>query len=298
MAKYRRTARLTAYVVGLAMLTSCAAAPLKKPSEAAKVALVLGGGGARGFAHVGVIRELEKERIPIDLIVGVSVGSLVGSLYADSGSSFDLEWKAFKIEKNDIFDLGIFNLRSGLAKGQRIRSYIDKNISAKRIEELKISVAIVAVDLKTGKRVVFTSGPIREAICASAAIPGVFEPVPYNGMFLVDGAVLGNLAPEVARDLGADVIIGVNIAKQRTRFDQEPPGVLTTILESIGIMGDELVRLNRDRFDVLIEPDVGSIGVMDFEHKRELMEAGMAGARQAMPKIQELIAHRQAGGTQ
>lgn len=221
-----------ASIIALILLASCSSVPLKKQAEEHRLALVLGGGGARGFAHVGVIRELEKEKIPIHLIVGVSVGSLVGALYAET---------------------------------------------------------IVAVDLRTGSRFVFTRGPVREAICASSALPGVFEPVVYGEKLLVDGGVLGNLPPEVAEELGADVVVGVNIAKQRSDFSQEPPGLLTVILESIGIMGDELVRMNRDRFDVLIQPEVGNVGIMDFDRKRELMESGRQAAQKEIPRIKEIM---------
>jgi NTE family protein len=298
---YAKACRLSVCAVGLAFLASCASLPPGSSGGSRtgprKVALVLGGGGARGFAHVGVLRELEKEKVPIDLIVGVSVGSLVGALYADNANTFDLEWKAFQMEKKHIFDLGILNLRGGsLAKGEAIREYIDKNITAKNIEDLKVPMAIVAVDLRTGKRQVFTRGPLREAICASAAIPGVFEPVAYQGMLLVDGGVLGNLAPEVARQLGATIVIGANIAKQRSPFGDVEPGALATILESIGIMGDELVRLNRAQFDVLIEPEVGTVGTMDFDHKKQLLEAGIAAAQKEMPKIKALLQGREASG--
>lgn len=278
-----------ASIIALILLASCSSVPLKKQAEEHRLALVLGGGGARGFAHVGVIRELEKEKIPIHLIVGVSVGSLVGALYAETADSFDLEWKAFQLEKKDIFDLSIFNIKNSLAKGQAIREYVDRHIRTRNIEDLKIPLAIVAVDLSTGSRFVFTRGPIREAICASSALPGVFEPVVYGEKLLVDGGVLGNLPPEVAEELGADVVVGVNIAKQRSDFSQEPPGLLTVILESIGIMGDELVRMNRDRFDVLIQPEVGNVGIMDFDRKRELMESGRQAAQKEIPRIKEIM---------
>ncbi len=260
-----------------------------QPPERHRLALVLGGGGARGFAHVGVIRELEAEKIPIDLIVGVSVGSLVGALYADSADSFDLEWKAFQIEKKDIFDLSLFNIQKSLAKGDALREYLDRHLRSRNIEDLKIPLAVVAVDLKTGARVVFTRGPLKEAVRASTALPGVFEPIPWGDKLLVDGGVLGNLPPEVAEDLGADVIVGVNIARGRSEFKAEPPGPLAVILESIGIMGDELIRLNRSRFDVLIEPEVGTVGLMDFDRKKELMEAGRQAARKEIPNIRALM---------
>ena len=263
--------------------------PVKNTPHAKKVALVLGGGGARGFAHVGVIRELESAQIPIDMIVGVSVGSLIGALYADCKDSFKLEWKAFKIEKNEIFDFKVINIVDSLAKGEAIQNYIDKNIESKYLQDMKIPLAVVAADLKTGLPVVFLKGPVKEAVRASTSVPGVFAPLPYGDKLLVDGGVLGNLAPQVAKDMGADIIIGVNIAKARESFTDGAPNALVVILESIEIMGSEIVRLNRSQFNVMIEPEVGKVGILDFSQKKELIEAGRQAAQKAIPEIKKLL---------
>jgi NTE family protein len=263
---------LTILCLLFAMLfAGCAGTP--KKLEPKKVALVLGGGGARGFAHVGVIRELEAAGIPIDMIVGVSVGSLIGALYADTKDSFKLEWKSFKIQKKEIFDFKVFNISDGLAKGDAIKKYIDENIETRFLEDLKVPLAIVAVDINTGERVVFQTGRIRDAVRASISVPGVFTPVIHEDKILVDGGVLGNLAPQVARDMGADIVIGVNIAKPRKSF-VGTPNALTVILESIDIMGGEIVRLKEKEFDFLIRPDVGDVGITDFTRKKELIESG------------------------
>jgi len=271
----------------ISWLNGCAGIP-KKPSPK-KVALVLGGGGARGFAHVGVIRELESAGIPIDMIVGVSVGSLIGALYADTADSFKLEWKAFKIKKNEIFDFKVFNISDGLAKGEAIKNYIDNNIEAQFIEDLKIPMAIVAVDINSGSRLVFRSGPIRDAVRASISVLGVFAPVRYQDKLLVDGGVMGNLAPQVAREMGADIVIGVNIAKPRRSFSNNTPNALTVILESIDIMGYEIVRLKAKDFDFLICPDVGTVGITDFSHKKELIEAGREAAQKVISQIKQAL---------
>jgi NTE family protein len=286
----RNCRRWLLLLVAAAVAAGCAQAPVvpgqvKRP----KVALVLGGGGARGFAHIGVLRELEAEKIPVDLIVGVSVGSLIGALYADNPDTFALEWKAFQIERKEIFDFRIVNFLDSLASGEALKTYIDKNIKSRVLEELKIPLYVVAVDVKTGRRFVFDRGPIRDALRASAAIPGVFPPVPFQDKLLVDGGVLGNLAPQVARDCGADIVIGVNLAKSGNYLTEPSPSALNVILESIEIMGEELVRLQRNNFDVLIEPQVGGVGITDFSAKRELIDAGRQAARQAMPRIKELV---------
>jgi len=284
--------RFCLLMIVLAGCTPTQKTPLPTPQPTPmtkKVALVLGGGGARGFAHVGVIRELENAKIPIDMIVGVSVGSLIGALYADNPDAFKLEWKSFKIEKNEIFDFKLLGITDGLARGDAIKEYLDRNIRAKNIENLKIPMAIVATDLRSGEPVIFRKGSIRDAVRASTSIPGVFVPVAFENKLLVDGGVLGNLAPQVARDMGADIVIGVNVGKSRKGCTDPCPNALTVILESIDLMQDEIVRLNKGKIDVMITPEVGSIGVMDFSQKRELIEAGRQAAIKAIPKIKQLL---------
>ncbi|MBW2364522.1 MAG: patatin-like phospholipase family protein [Deltaproteobacteria bacterium] len=284
-----RNCKIICMILSLSLLLFLSGCPkiITKPGKPKKVALVLGGGGARGFAHVGVIRELESAGIPIDMIVGVSVGSLIGAIYADVGDSFELEWKTFKIKKKEIFDFKVFNIKESIVKGEAIKDYIDKNIGTKRIENMKVQLAIVATDIKTGTPVIFRSGPVKVAVRASSSVPGVFPPVPYGNKLLVDGGVLGNLAPSVAKKMGAEIIIGVSIGKARKKFSNEIPSALTVILESIAIMGDELIRLNRE--DFLIEPEVGDIGIMDFSKKKELIEAGRKATRKHIGKIKKAV---------
>ena len=283
-----RTVRVLAILTLMGAVAGCAAVP-PKPAWPKKVALVLGGGGARGFAHVGVIRELESAGIPIDMIVGVSVGSLIGALYADTGDSFKLEWKSFKIEKNQIFDFKVLNVWDGLAKGDALMAYLDKNLENTFIEDLKIPLAIVAVDLYSGQPVVFRQGLIKTAVRASTSVPGIFAPVPFEDKLLVDGGVLGNLAPQVARAMGADIVVGVDIGKGRTRFAEGQPNALLVILESIDLMGGEIVRLRQGEMDFLIKPDVGQVGITDFTRKQELIEAGRAATRQIAEKIKQAL---------
>ena len=287
MLKISRFSILVFLLLG-AVAPGCGTAPVKTAAPR-KIALVLGGGGARGFAHVGVIRELENAGIPLDLIVGVSVGSLIGALYADSKSSLDLEWKAFKIDKEQIFDYNVFNWSSGLAKGEAIQTYLDQTLKTRYLEDLKIPLAVVAADLNTGRRVVFTRGLIRDAVRASTSLPGVFPPLALRGQLLVDGGLLGNLAPQVAHELGATFVIGVSLDKPRTHL-AETPNTLTTILESIDMMNEETTRLQAPQVDVLIQPDVAGIGITDFTHKKELMEAGKAAAEKALPQIRAWLA--------
>ena len=173
-------------------------------SQRPKIALVLGGGAARGFAHVGVIRALEQEQIPIDMIIGTSVGSLIGAVYASDANSFELEWTAFKLEQSDIFDYGIISAVTGmgLAKGDRLEKFVKSKVNHENIEQLKIPFAAVATDLNRGTRVVLRHGSIAKAVRASSAIPGVFQPVNHQGKLLVDGGVVDNIPISTAKGNG------------------------------------------------------------------------------------------------
>lgn len=285
----KRQQLITILLILMSLVSGCTHVPNKTPVKQ-KVALVLGGGGARGFAHVGVIRELEAADIPIDLIVGVSVGSLIGVMYADTKDAFQLEWHAFHIKKEEIFDFNLLAISSGLAKGDAIKAYINQTLSSTYLEELKLPVVIVAADLVSGQPVLFHHGPIADAVRASTSVPGVFAPVSYGDQLLVDGGVLGNLAPQVAKQLGATIIIGVNIGKEKSNFNDQQPNALNVILESINLMGSEIVNSRRDQFDVLIEPHVGSVGITDFTQKKKLIEAGRQATLAVIDQIKALLA--------
>jgi NTE family protein len=284
-------ALLAAVLVGCAKRPEPAALPPPQPPpepRPAKIALVLGGGGARGFAHVGVIRVLEQEKIPVDLIVGASAGSLIGALYADTRDSFELEALAWQVEKDDIFDWSILGSTRGPVTGKALEEFLAKHVKAPSIELLGIPFIAVATDLRTGEEVIFDRGPIGPAVHASSAIPGLFRPVVLDGRTLVDGGVVDPLPVPVARARGAEVIIAVNIGMELG--EEEPGNVASISLRSIVLLGRELARLKGRGADVLISPKVGDTSSLDFSRKKELMAAGVAAAREAMPAIREAIA--------
>lgn len=254
-----------------------------------KVALVLGGGAARGFAHVGVIRALEQEKIPIDLVVGTSVGSLIGALYANDANSFELEWTAFALEEDDLFDYGLLNAFTGMgaARGDKLEAFVKSKVSVATIEELKIPFAAVATDLNRGTKVVLNRGPVGRAVRASSAIPGIFQPVDHQGKLLVDGGVIDNIPVSVARALGADVVIAVDIGEQVSNFNIS--GIVDVMLQTITIMSAENARQGKLSADVLIVPQVGDVEMLDFSQKKRCMEAGSLAARTMLPKIRTTI---------
>jgi len=251
------------------------------------VALVLGGGAARGFAHIGVIRVLEQEKIPIDLIVGTSVGSLIGALYAYEANSFELEWTAFGLTREDLLDYALIGATMGPIKGERLEQFVAKRVPVATIEQLRIPFAAVATDLNRGKRVVLDRGPLPRAIRASCAIPGVFQPVELQGKILVDGGTVDNLPVSVAREKGADIVIAVDISQNVTNFNIT--NLVDVTLQAVHIMFSENVSRRRNEADVLIAPAVGEVAMMDFSQKKRLMQAGMEAARSALPAVHQAL---------
>lgn len=296
-----RRRQLAALLAAVALIAAgCATAPPSPPPAVAspalearppKVALALGGGGARGFAEIGVLRVLEQEKIPIHLVVGTSVGSLVGALYADSGRVLDAEFHALAVQEEDLFDvraLAIFS--GGFVKGERLRKFVNAHVKARNIEDMTVPYAAVATDLRTGAPVVFSRGPVAEAVHASCAIPGVFVPVQVGEVTLVDGGVVEPVPVAVARRLGADVVIAVAIpAAIPPTAPRSPLGIA---YHAVTIMAAEIGRLKARDAEVVIEPRVGDVAYNDFSQKKRLIEAGEDAARAALPAIRAALAQR------
>ncbi len=286
----RRSIRILILIVAVS-LSSCASTQplpggdLPRP----KVALVLGGGAARGFAHVGVIRVLEQEKIPLDMIVGTSVGSLIGAIYASDLNSFELEWTAFSLEKDNVFDFAMLSAFTamGPVKGDRLEEFVRTKVAVANIENLKLPFAAVATDLNRGTRVVLDKGSIARAVRASSAIPGVFNPVEHQGRLLVDGGVVDNIPISVARQRGADIVIAVDISENVTNFNVT--NMVDVVIQSVNIMFAENVGFRKKEADVLIAPAVGSVAMLDFTQKKRCMQAGIEAAQKAVPEIRKKI---------
>ena len=254
-----------------------------------RIALVLGGGAARGFAHIGVLRALEQEKVPVALVVGTSVGSLIGALYAAERDSFELEWSAFQLEKDDLFDFGIANavLGMGYAKGEKLEAFVRAKVKPANIEQLRLPFAAVATDLNWGTRVVLDHGPVARAVRASSAIPGVFEPVLHQGKLLVDGGVVDNIPVDVARAKGADLVIAVDISESVGNVKIK--NAIDVVLQATNIMFAENVARLRADADVLVSPAVGDVAMLDFGQKKRCVQAGIEAARAAMPRVRAAV---------
>ena len=286
-----KSIKLLLILCSMVLLTSCVSVqgPPLAGTPRPKIALVLGGGAARGFAHVGVIRALEQEKIPIDMVVGTSVGSLIGAIYAYDANSFELEWTAFTLEKDDLFDFGILTAITGMgaAKGEKLEAFVQSKVQVPNIENLKIPFAAVASDLNLGTRVVLDRGSVAKAVRASSAIPGVFNPVDYQGKLLVDGGLIDNIPISVARERGADLVIAVDISENVINYNIT--NLVDVILQAVTIMAFENVKRKRKEADVLISPAVGNVGMLDFTQKKRCMQAGIDAAQKAMPEIKKKI---------
>src|SRR3972149_8032793 len=179
--------------------------PAPPPPKPAQIALVLGAGSSKGFAHIGVLKILESNKIPIHMIVGTSVGSVVGSLYAYGYDAFQLQKVSFSIEKGDIVDLTIPD--NGFIKGEKLEEFINKTVNHTPMEKLKIPFYAVATDVQSGQEVVFGRGNTGQAVMASCSIPGVFRPVKIGHRMYLHGSVVSPVAVDAARRFGADVVI-------------------------------------------------------------------------------------------
>lgn len=259
-----------------------------EPSSTKRVGIALGGGGARGFAEIGVLRVLEQEKIPISYVAGTSVGSLIGALYCDEGRVIDLEYFAMTIENEDIFDYNYFQLFSGgIIKGEKLERFLTTNLKHKILENFKIPLIVVATNLRTGQRAGFESGNVAVAVHASCAIPGIFQPVKIGEDLYVDGGVSDQVPVDFLKEKGLDVIIAVAIPPE---IPSEPPQKTSDILRhSLSIMFSRISDCSLNDADVVIRPKCGDVRFNDFSKRKELILAGEEAAHEALPKIKELL---------
>ena len=257
--------------------------PLPKP---AKVAVVLGAGAAKGFAHIGVLKVLESQKIPIHMIVGTSVGSLVGSLYAYGYDAFKLQTIALALERDELIDLTLPD--NGFVKGDKLETFINKMVRSAPIEKFRMPFHAVATNIQTGEEASFGMGNAGMAVRASCSIPGIFKPARFSGKTYVDGGVISPVAVDVARRQGADLVIAVDISAGQDMT--VPQGTIDTILKSVDIMYAKISQLQLPRADIVIRPNVGHIGSSDFTKRHEAILEGEKAALAAMPAIQTMIA--------
>ncbi|MFH1238660.1 MAG: patatin-like phospholipase family protein [bacterium] len=253
-----------------------------------KVAVVLSGGGARGLAHAGVLKVLDEEKIPVDMVVGASVGALIGSLYASGIPSEKIEDMAANINWRNLFS---FHLSyQSIYSTKKLEDYIQKNIEDKRFDQLNIPFACVAVDVQTGEMIIFREGLVAPAVRASASIPGAFEPVAYRHRLLIDGGVIDNVPVDVAQIMGADIIIAVVTNADLTKV--KPNNIFKIMTQVISIQSNYISGTQMKNADIIITPKVTDVASTDLEKGKQCVQAGEIAARALIPDIKKVILRR------
>lgn len=250
-----------------------------------KIGLALGSGGARGFAHLGVLKALEDNDIPVHCISGSSMGALVGCFYAFGHDINQMIKLSAAFRRQYYLDFTVPKM--GFVAGRRVKNLIRLFTHGKSIEELAIPLAVVATDLQTGERVIFTKGPISDAVRASISIPGIFVPEKMNDRLLVDGGVSDRVPVSAAKEMGADIVIGVDVSGINQKA--EIMTIYDVIIQSIDILQMEIVAARENESDVMIRPPVELFNARAFTNIKEIIQIGEEAALRKMPDIIETI---------
>jgi NTE family protein len=286
------------------LLAACASAPTPQPEPTPvpatppvvvpkvlpRVGLALGGGAARGFAHVGVIQVLEEAGIKPDLVVGTSAGSLVAALYASGRTGTQLQAVAVAMDEAAFADwtLPIFN--RGLLRGEALARYVNAQVANKLIENMPLPLGIVATDLQSGQGVLFRRGDTGTAVRASSAVPAVFLPVRIGASEYVDGGLVSPVPVRYAREMGAEVIVAVDISSAPEGNPSGDP--LQILLQTFAIMGKSINGWELKEAEVVVRPGLRGVGSGDFTAKRRAIEAGRAAMLAALPRLRQVMEAR------
>ena len=290
-----------------ALITACSTAPgvpknsgsgalesvppmVATPKPPPKIGLALGGGAARGFAHVGVIQVLEENGIKPNLVTGTSAGSLVAAIYASGKNGAQLQRVAETMEEAAIADWTLPIFSRGILRGDALARYVNAQVSSKLIEDLPMPLGIVATDLNTGNDVLFQRGDTGTAVRASSAVPAVFQPVKIAGREYVDGGLVSPVPVGAARRMGADFVIAVDISS--------PPegsltgGTLDILMQTFSIMGKSINRYELRDAEVVVRPALQGIGSSDFSARKRSIEAGRQAMLKMIPELKAALAAR------
>ena len=250
-----------------------------------KVALVLGGGSARGVAHIGILKVLERERIPINMVVGTSMGALIGAAYSLGIPISKMEADSYAFSANKLLDPTIPTM--GLLAGEKLEASIKDLTRNKEFSDCRIPFAAVTTNIETAEEVVLQSGELSKAIRASCSWPGIFNPVKIDDKLLVDGGIKNSVPTKIARALGADYVLAVDVGF----CVKEGPikNIFQMILQSFQITGEELNKYQSIDADFLIKVDLGHIDQFAFDRSRETVQKGVEAAETAMPHLKKSL---------
>jgi len=249
------------------------------------IGLALGGGAARGFAHIGVIKVLEANGIKPNIIVGTSAGSVISAVYASGISAIELQQIAIDLDEATITDWTnpFSGKMGGMIKGDALQSKVNQLVKNRPIEQMKIPLGIVATDLKTGNPILFQRGDTGQAVRASSSVPGIFMPTVIQGKEYVDGGLTSPVPIKFTRNLGADIVIAVNISSDPS--DQQVSGILGTLLQTTTIMGRSITNWELPLADVLVVPQLPQMKSTDFKSRNAAILAGEIAMQQQMTQL-------------
>jgi len=259
--------------------------PPPPPPKPPRIGLALGGGAARGFAHIGVIQVLEESGIKVDLVAGTSAGSLVAALYAAGRNGSELAKLAETMDEGAITDW-TFPMR-GLIRGEALARYVREKTNGRLIEQMEIPLGIVATDLASGQPVCFRRGDTGTAVRASSSVPTIFEPVQIGGRQYVDGGLVAPVPVRFAREMGAEMLIAVDISSAPS--GQPETDALHMLLQTVAIMGRSISNYELRDADVVLRPKLTGVGSADFTARRRTIQAGREAAQTMLPQIRRAI---------
>jgi len=299
----KTTQRVVAWLL-LASLAACTSVPLTTsqqteqpqsatpatptPKRPLKLGLALGGGAARGFAHVGVLQVLEEAGIKPDLVVGTSAGSFVAALYASGKTAAQLQTVAETMEEAALTDWTVPLMGRGMMRGDALARYVNNQVAGRRIEDFKMPLGIVATDLNTGQGVMFQRGDVATAVRASSAVPSVFEPVKIGTREFVDGGLVSPVPVRYARQMGADYVLAVDISS--TPEGNKTSDMFKILLQTFTIMSKSINAFELKEADLVVHPDLVGVGSAEFSARKRSIEAGRAAMLQALPKLKAALA--------
>jgi NTE family protein len=285
-------------------LTACNGTKVTPPMEPtvvdrppARIALALGGGAARGFAHIGVIKALEAQGISADIVVGTSAGSVVGSLYAAGYNGFQIQELSMNMEEDQLIDgSGMYRCiaetvisdKRGCIKGQALQDFINKNVKGRAIEELDKAFAAVATNLRNGQMMVFQTGNTGMAVRASSSVPVFFQPVTINSKDYVDGGLVTPVPVSVARSLGADFVIAVDISDRPQ--DRATTGIVDILWQTFTIFGQTINRYELPKADIVIRPVTYGIPATDMSGRNIAVLEGEKAVAAILPELKAKLA--------
>ena len=266
-------------------LTACSPLPTQKPV----IGLVLGAGAARGFAHIGVIKSLEAQGIRPDLVIGSSAGSVVAALLASGLTGNEMNRLAMNLDEATIADWGLpfMGRFGGLIKGDALQTMVNREVQNKTIEQMQIPLGIVATELQSGKGVLFRTGNTGLAVRASCSVPGVFQPAVISGHEYVDGGLVAPVPVSYARQMGATIVIAVNISSEP--IHQDASGTFGILQQTISIMQQSINQYELKSADIVIQPQLLKMSSGDFKARNAAILSGELATQQKLGQIKELL---------